>query len=454
LKTILIIGKPNVGKSSLFNLLCKQRDAITSDVSGTTRDIKKGMLYIDDRSASIVDSGGIDDSTTMFCSVKDKALEYADKADMILYMVDGRVFPSDEDKKLFYKLQSKTKNIALVVNKLDNDKLKTNEWNFENFGIDNIFGISVVHNRYMTDLKTWIYNLLDREEKFEISNEENFEDILDVIEGNEQEKTKELRVAIIGRVNVGKSSILNALVGSQRSVVSDVAGTTIDPVDETVIFDNSLVTFVDTAGIRRRSKIEGIEKFALMRTNNMLEGTDIAVLVLDVSEELVDLDEKIAGIASKFELGIIVVFNKWDKTKYDFEATKKSFRNRFRFLEFAPIMTLSAVNHRNIDKLKIKIIEVYENFTRRISTSKINETILEAQRRHALPSDNGKMVKIYYATQFQSAPPKISLISNRPSSIHFSYKRYLINFLREKYNFEGTPIIIKTRNRKKEEVIR
>jgi GTP-binding protein len=260
-----------------------------------------------------------------------------------------------------------------------------------------------------------------------------------------------IKVGIIGRVNVGKSSILNALVGSNRSVVSEIAGTTIDPVDESIVYQNSTITFVDTAGIRRRGKIGGIEKYALMRTNYMLDDANVAILVLDSSEEFVDLDEKIAGIASKFELGMIIVFNKWDKTKYDFEKTKNSFRTRFRFLEFAPIMTLSATESRNIEKLKLKILQVFENFTRRISTSQMNNIILEAQRRHALPSDNGKIVKIYYATQFQSAPPKISLISNRPNSIHFTYKRYLINFLREKFDFEGSPIIIKTRNRNKED---
>lgn len=237
-----------------------------------------------------------------------------------------------------------------------------------------------------------------------------------------------INIGIIGRVNVGKSSLLNALLKEERSVVSNVAGTTIDPVDEIGEINGIKVNFVDTAGIRRRGKIEGLEKFALNRTRTILERTDIAILVLDASVPFVELDEKIAGLIDEFKLGVIVVFNKWDIAHKDFKGIMEDFKLRFKFLEYAPILTISAKNGRHIQKLEEEILRVYANFSFRIPTAKLNAVIKEATMRHPLPSDHGKIVKIYYATQFESKPPQIALIMNRPNSLHFSYKRYLVNF--------------------------
>ena len=257
-----------------------------------------------------------------------------------------------------------------------------------------------------------------------------------------------ISIGIIGRPNVGKSSLLNALTNTNRSLVSDIAGTTIDPVDEHIMYNGYKLTFVDTAGIRRRSKIEGIEKYALDRTQKMLQECDIALLVLDCSTEFVELDEKISSIASSNGLGVIVVFHKWDIRSKEFDSRLKIYKRKFKFLEYAPIITASSTTHRHIKELKQKIIEVYQHFSLRIPTAKLNACIQNALKKHPIPSDHGKIVRIYYATQFDSKPPKIALIMNRPNALHFSYKRYLINTLRQHFGFLGTPIIIEARSKK------
>ena len=459
LKKIALIGQPNVGKSSLFNRIAKKRIAIVSDLAGTTRDIRKHQVEILDRDALMLDTGGIDETDdAIFSNVKRKAIECAKEADIILFMVDGKKIPDDKDKELFYELQELNKKLALVVNKIDNDKELERLWSFYEFGIDqeNLFGISVSHNRGTKRLFEWISELLPPKiEEVELSLEEDeddyLEEFLDPIEDiNEQADFQEdnnLRVAIIGRVNVGKSSILNALVGQERSVVSPIEGTTIDPVDESFEYKDRQITFVDTAGLRRRGKIEGIEKFALMRTKEMLEKANLALLVLDASRELVDLDEKIAGLVDEYGLGTIIVLNKWDENMDTFQKLEDKIRSKFKFLYYAPIIAVSAKTGRSIDRLKDKLIEIYDNYAQRIPTSVLNKVIESAVIRHALPSPAGNYLRIYYATQFETKPPRIALIMNRPKFLHFSYKRYLINFLRDNINFEGTPIHIVARKK-------
>lgn len=461
LKKIALIGQPNVGKSSLFNRIAKQRIAIVSDMAGTTRDIRRHEVEILEKDALMLDTGGIDETNdAIFTNVKRKAIECAKEADIILFMVDGKKLPDDKDKELFYELQDLGKQLALVVNKIDNDKEKERLWNFYEFGIDedNLFGISVSHNRGTKTLFEWIANRLParKVEKEIIINSEIVEDdlsleqFLDPVEDiNEtaQLDDGQVKVAIIGRVNVGKSSILNALVGEERSVVSPVAGTTIDPVDESFDYKDKHITFVDTAGLRRRGKIEGIEKYALNRTTQMLEKANLALLVLDASSELVDLDEKIAGLVDKYGLGTIIVLNKWDENMDTFQKLEDKIRSKFKFLYYAPIIAVSAKTGRSIDRLKDKIIEIYENYAQRIPTSVLNRTIEEAVIRHALPSPNGAYLRIYYTTQYEVKPPRVALIMNKPRLLHFSYKRYLINFLRKNINFEGTPIHIITRGK-------
>ncbi len=464
LKKIALIGQPNVGKSSLFNRIAKKRIAIVSDMAGTTRDIRRHEVEILNKDALMLDTGGIDDTNdAIFSNVKRKAIECAKEADIILFMVDGKKIPDDKDKELFYELQTLGKRVALVVNKIDNDREKDERlWSFYEFGIDkeNLFGISVSHNRGTKSLFEWIWVQLpprrvEQELVLKEENDESLEDFLAPIEDiNESTELDDgqIRVAIIGRTNVGKSSILNALVGEERSVVSPIAGTTIDPVDESFNYKDKHITFVDTAGLRRRGRIEGIEKFALMRTKEMLEKANLALVVLDASEELVDLDEKIAGLVDEYGLGTIIVLNKWDENREDFKVIEEKIRSKFKFLYYAPIIAVSAKTGRSIDRLKDKLVEIYDNYAQRVPTSVLNKTIETAIMRHALPSPAGNYLRIYYTTQFETKPPRIALIMNKPRLLHFSYKRYLINFLRDNINFEGTPIHVVTRKKGQREI--
>jgi len=455
METIALVGKPNVGKSSLFNRISRQRDAITSDVSGTTRDVKKAEVFINNKKALLVDTGGLDDRDEMFKEVQKKSLQAASEADIILYMVDGKMLPDDEDKRIFYELQKLGKKIALVVNKIDNDKHEEEiGWEYSSFGAKNLFFISVSHNRNTRKLINWIDANLEEEEVLDLHEDEelSFEEFLSIDEKlEEEESNNQIKIGIIGRVNVGKSSLLNALLGEDRSVVSSIAGTTIDPIDEAIVRDDKIYTFVDTAGIRKRGKIEGIEKFALNRTQKQLENADIALLVLDASEEFKELDERIANLVEKFELGVVIVLNKWDKALYSYEESVRRVRDRFKFLSFAPIITISALTKKRVHKLYEVIDRVYANYTRRIPTSKLNELIRFANQKHHLPSDMGKLVKIYFATQFDIKPPRFALIMNRPKALHFSYKRYLMNQIRSQYDFEGSPLILEPKKKKADE---
>ncbi|PNV84017.1 MAG: ribosome biogenesis GTPase Der [Sulfurimonas sp.] len=490
MKKIAIIGRPNVGKSSLFNRLVKKRDAITSDIAGTTRDVKRRSVMIMNKEALLLDTGGLDQGCELFDKIKEKSLEAAKKADIILYMVDGKSIPEEKDKKLFYELQTLGKDVALVVNKIDNDKLKDNLWDFYEFGCDAIFGISVAHNRSVVPLLEWVYdkipdsdivkeegeeeddvNLVDEDEsafEFEEHNEEEEDDGFFYTDEEEEEdfeddsifaqndRIKEfdendvnhIKISIIGRTNVGKSSLLNALLGEERSVVSSVAGTTIDPIDESIEYKGKQLTFVDTAGLRRRGKILGIEKFALMRTKEMLENSNMALVVLDASEPFLDLDEKIAGLVDSNRLACIIVLNKWDiASRDDYDKIIQEVRDRFKFLAYAPIITLSAKSHKRVDKLHDMILEINDNYSQRIKTSELNEVLEKAMRKHHLPSMHGQIIKIYYATQYETRPPKIAIVMNKPRGLHFTYRRYLTNKLREAFNFSGTPVLFKAKKR-------
>ena len=448
MQKVILVGKPNVGKSSLFNRLARRRIAITSDVSGTTRDTNKAKIEVEGKECILIDSGGLDDSSELFKNVKAKTLAEAKNSDVILYMVDGKMMPDDEDRAIFYELSKLNLPIALVINKIDSKKDEQREWEFVSFGAKNSFGISVSHNTGVDELSIWLAKHLEEKVQIKADTSDDFDDFLENYndEGELSDEidyeSKNIRVGIIGRVNVGKSSLLNALVKESRAVVSDVAGTTIDPVNEIYEHDGRVFEFVDTAGIRKRGKIEGIERYALNRTEKILEETDVALLVLDSSEPLTELDERIAGIASKFELGVIIVLNKWDKSSEEFDELCKEIKDRFKFLSYAPIISVSALGGKRVHKIYPLIVEIYKNYTQKIQTSKLNEVIGEATKAHPLPRDKGRVVKIYYAVQFKTAPIMIALIMNRPKCLHFSYKRYLTNKLRESFNLTGVPIVL------------
>ncbi|GAA9314932.1 ribosome biogenesis GTPase Der [Helicobacter pylori] len=449
LKTIAILGQPNVGKSSLFNRLARERIAITSDFAGTTRDINKRKIALNGHEVELLDTGGMAKDALLSKEIKALNLKAAQMSDLILYVVDGKSIPSDEDLKLFREVFKTNPNCFLVINKIDNDKEKERAYAFSSFGMPKSFNISVSHNRGISALIDAILNALNLNQIIE---QDLDADILESLENNaSKEELKEeeiIQVGIIGRVNVGKSSLLNALTKKERSLVSSVAGTTIDPIDETILIGDQKICFVDTAGIRHRGKILGIEKYALERTQKALEKSHIVLLVLDVSAPFVELDEKISSLADKHSLGIILILNKWDIRYAPYEEIMATLKRKFRFLEYAPVITTSCLKARHIDEIKHKIIEVYECFSKRIPTSLLNSVINQATQKHPLPSDGGKLVKVYYATQFATKPPQISLIMNRPKALHFSYKRYLINTLRKEFNFLGTPLILNAKDKK------
>ena len=451
MKKVAILGRPNVGKSSLFNRLARQRDAITSDVSGTTRDVKKRIVTIsENRDFEVLDTGGIDYSSELFSKVAELSLRAAEEADVILYMVDGKTLPDEEDRELFYRLQGLEKPLALIVNKIDNDKEEERYWEFLEFGAEATFPMSVSHNRYFNDFYAWLeQHIPPKEEKPELQLDEEIDPFAEEQEAYPAEEAdNEIRVAIIGRVNTGKSSLLNALLGEERSVVSDVAGTTIDPIDEKLEYNGYEITFIDTAGIRRRSKIIGIEKYALGRTEAMLEKANLVLLIIDATVGVTELDERVAGLIEKYRLACLIVINKWDiREEKSYEDAVNEIRDELKFLHYAPLITISAKTGMRVHKILDQITAIYERYKQRIPTSKLNDALREAMSRHHVPSHNGAVVKIKFATQYETKPPKIALITNRPEGLHFSYKRYLANFLRSRFDFEGVPLDIVARRR-------
>jgi GTP-binding protein len=423
---VALIGKPNVGKSSLFNKISRSFDAIISDVSGTTRDVKRKVVDFDGQKFVLIDTGGIEDRDEIFDNVKVKSLEAAKEADIVLFMVDGQNGFDEDERKLFFQINKLNKNTALIINKVDNDKIEL--YQFDSFGANIVFDISIAHSRKLSELVEWILSFVD----YTIDDETINDDI---------------KVAIIGRVNVGKSSLLNTLTHTNRSVVSSIAGTTIDPVDETIEYNDKKITFIDTAGIRKRSKIVGIERWALDRSKKVLEKADVALLVLDSSEDFIELDERVAGLIDEHKTAAIIVLNKWDIRKGDYEEYIKAVRARFRFLYFVPIVSVSAQSGQRVNKILDMILEVYQRYSQKIPTRQLNEVIKTASTKHYLPSVKGKFAKIVYAVQYKTKPITISLVMNYPEALHFSYSRYLINVLRENFELEGVPVVIHAKKR-------
>ena len=487
MKKLAIIGRPNVGKSSFFNRLLKQRDAITSEQAGTTRDIKRRVTKLFSKEVELLDTGGLDEGNALFDKIKEFSIRAAKEADIVLYMVDGKSLPEEEDKKFFYELEAMGKDIALVVNKIDNDKMKEKIWDYYEFGCEDIFGISVAHNRGISALLNWVEERLpevtqlqeakeeseseesasitEEIQEYDFSNVEYNEEYDYIITGEEEvdnsiygenDEVREfdeadinhLKVAIIGRVNVGKSSLLNALLDEERSIVSSVAGTTIDPIDEQVSYKDKGITFIDTAGIRKRGKILGIEKYALMRTQEMLDKANIALIVLDASKPFSDLDEKISGLVDQNRLACLIVLNKWDLVDgKEYHKKIQEVRDRFRFLHYAEILTISALTKQRVQKIFDILLQINENYSQRIPTSQLNDVINWAQRKHHLPSMHGQVIKIYYCTQYAIRPPQIAIIMNNPKGLHFTYRRYLTNQLREAFDFRGVPLLFKAKKR-------
>lgn len=433
---VAVVGRPNVGKSTLFNALAGERIAIVKDTPGITRD----RIYTDvewlDWSFTLIDTGGIepDSKDIILSQMREQAEIAVSTADVIIFLVDVKQGLVDADAKVADMLRRSQKPVVLVVNKVDSfAKYEADVYEFYNLGIGDPIAISAVN-------KLGIGEMLDKVTA--LFHTEDFEE-------SEDERP---RVAIVGKPNVGKSSIINKLIGENRLIVSDIAGTTRDAVDTEVVYDGREYIFIDTAGLRKKNKIkEELERFMIIRTVSAVERADIVVLVIDAVEGVTEQDAKIAGIAHDRGKGIIIAVNKWDAIEKDdktiYRFTEKV-RNILSFMTYAEIVFISAVTGQRLNKLFDTIDMVIQNQSLRISTGVVNEIVVEATALQQPPADKGKRLKIFYTTQVGVKPPTFVTFVNNKELMHFSYLRYLENKLREAFGFRGTSIKIIVRQKK------
>lgn len=433
---VAIVGRPNVGKSTLFNRLAGERLSIVDDKPGVTRD----RLYADaewlNYQFTIVDTGGIEPETNdiILKQMKQQAQIAIDTADVIMFVVDVKQGLVDADMQVANILRKAQKPVVLVVNKVDNmTKQNFDVYEFYNLGLGEPIPISAGQILGLGDM-------LDEVVKY-------FPDkILQV------EEDDSIKVAIIGKPNAGKSSLINRIIGEERLIVSDIAGTTRDAVDSPVIINNQKYIFIDTAGMRRKSKVEdGIERYSIIRAVSAIERCDVAVLIIDASEGITDQDTKIAGIAHERGKASIIAVNKWDKIEKDDKTMNKfvkQIENELKYMPYAPMLFISALTGQRVNRLFEMIKMVSENHALRISTGLLNDIIIEATAINQPPSDKGKALKIYYITQVSVKPPTFVLFVNDKALMHFSYQRYLENQLRDAFGFKGTPIHFIVRERK------
>lgn len=428
---VAIVGRPNVGKSTLFNRLARQRIAIVEGQPGVTRD----RLYADvewlNKHFAVIDTGGIDTGDdTITKQVRKQATVAIEQADIILFVVDGRTGLTGTDEEIALLLRKTQKPVILCVNKMES----TNDqeaFEFYGLGLGEPVSVSAEHGRNMGDL-------LDKV-------------VAEFPEDANTEEEEVLKVAIVGRPNVGKSSLVNRILGEERVIVSDIAGTTRDAIDTPFLRGEQRYLLIDTAGLRRRKKVEEqLEYYSVIRTLRAVDRCDITLVLIDADEGLTEQDKKIAGYAHENGKGIILVVNKWDlvdketNTMRDFEL---KLRGELQFLAYAPIMFISALTGKRVEKLLDTIDMVAEQRAMRISTGRLNEIIQDAVAMNQTPSDKGVRLKIYYATQAQVNPPVFLLYVNHKELMHFSYARYLENRLRQEYGFTGSPIILSIKER-------
>ncbi len=430
-KTVCLIGKPNTGKSSLFNCLIKENRSIIMDEPGITRDRIYGVVNYHNKSFHLIDTGGIDLGNDNF---NEDILEQANfaisEADLILFVVDGKVELSASDYKIRDLLMKSNKEVIVVVNKIDNEKRLDELYRFYELGFEKIMGISVVHNKGIKELLEEVTNDLK-----ESSNEEN----------------SNCKFCFIGRPNVGKSSLINALLNEERAIVSDVAGTTRDATDTTFNYHGKEYTMIDTAGMRKKGKInEYVEKFSYLRSLKAIERSDVCILVIDAKEGIIEHDKHILGMAINAGKALVICVNKWDMIDNPNEAIKEwktLLEYEFQFATYAKIVFTSAKTKKRIHTLMPEIISAYENYKQEISTSLLNDCIKDASMLHEAPSYKGRRLKINFVNQTGVMPPKFTLRVNDKSLVHFSYERYLENKLRSSFDLSGTPIILQFKNK-------
>lgn len=433
LPIVAIVGRPNVGKSTLFNRIINERVAIVEDRPGVTRDRNYAWASWMGHQFSIIDTGGITwEDSTIDEEIRAQAEIAIEEADVIVMLADVSQGVTSLDERIAHLLYRADKPVLLAVNKADNPEQRTDIYDFYSLGLGDPIPVSGSHG-------TGIGDLLDEVVK-------NFP--------ADAEKTEEgvISFSVIGRPNVGKSSIVNRLLGEERVIVANEEGTTRDAIDTPFVKDGTKFRVVDTAGIRRRGKVyEKTEKYSVMRAMSAMERSDVAILVLDASTGIREQDKHVAGYAHEAGLGMIIAVNKWDLPKKD-SSSGKDFeaviREEFAYLDYAPIVFVSAKTGKNIDQLPKMVKEVYENKNQRIQSSVLNDLLLEASRLVPAPMVKGKRLRVYYMTQVKTNPPTFVVFCNDPELMHFSYQRFLINQLRENFDFTGTPIKILPRKRK------
>lgn len=437
---VAIVGRPNVGKSTLFNIFANSRISIVEDTPGVTRD----RLYADtewlDNEFMMVDTGGIEIMNTdkIAVSIRQQAQIAIAEADVILFVCDARAGITHEDAEVAKMLRQSKKPIVLAINKADSPKQEMEIFEFYNLGIGEPIPVSAANHLGLGDLLDAVV------EKFPETSAYG-ED------GNEDE----IKVALIGRPNVGKSSIFNTLVGEERSIVSDVAGTTRDAIDTPVIREGQKFLFIDTAGMRRKARIdEPIEKYSIIRSLRAVDRSDVVLMVIDAIDGVTEQDKKIAGYAHEAGKGIVLVVNKWDLYDKDNTSTLRyteNLRRELVFMQYTPVVFVSAMTKQRIHRLPEVIHYVAEQNAMRISTSVLNQVVEDAIAINPPPTEKGQRLKILYATQVKIKPPTFVIFVNEPEIMHFSYQRYLENKLREAFGFEGTPLQMIIRGKNEEE---
>ena len=430
--TVALVGRPNVGKSTLFNKIVGKKIAIIEDIPGVTRDRIYSDATYNNKKFYLVDTGGIDASKMKFNDEIKMQAEIAIKeADIVVFVVDGKEGLTSNDFIVKDLLQKAGKKVIVAINKIDTKEAKENIYDFYELGFDTYIPISSIHNKGYVEL-------LD-----EITKDFN--------EQVEVEDTR-LKFSIIGRPNVGKSSLVNALLNEERVVVSDVAGTSRDSIDSVLKYHNEEYVLIDTAGMRKKGKVfESIEKYSLLRSLKAIDRSDISLVVINAEEGIKEHDKHIAGYAIERGKGLIFVVNKWDKATKTIPEFERDMKAEFQFATYAPIVYLSALTKKRIHTLMPEIIKVGENIKREIPTSTLNDVILDSYQLNIPPSYKGKRLKIYFTSQTGTKPPKFTLRVNNKGLVHFSYERYLENKLRENFELEGTPIILQFKNRNGDE---
>ena len=437
LPTVALVGRPNVGKSTIFNRLVGKKIAIIEDTPGVTRDRIYGDVSYNDYKFHLIDTGGIDVTKELFNDeIKIQAEIAIDQADTLVFVIDGKEPLNQNDFVIRDMLKKSGKKVIVAINKIDNEKRNDGIYEYYELGFDKIIPISGEHN-------VGIEELLE-----EITL--NFPVLTDY-----EYDVDATKFCIIGRPNVGKSSLINALLNEERAIVSNNAGTTRDAIDTEFTYNKKKYVAIDTAGIRKSGRIiESIEKYSVLRAMKAIERSDVCVVVINAEEGIIEHDKHIAGYALESGKAMVLVVNKWDTVmdKNDIKGFTKLMRAEFQFLSYVPIVFLSAKTKKRIHTLMPEIDKVYENSKREIKTSVLNDVIRDAVLLNQPPSYKGKRLKIYFVNQSGVMPPKFTFSVNNKGLVHFSYERYLENKLRENFDFEGTPITIQFKNRAEKDI--